>query len=126
MKLQIQEYKISELHLDKRLSDQKREKMEMNLQVAQTRDPKSSKSFLIAFKIKLLSAEFQLGLTMVFKFIADCEITDEFMNGTFPKINAPAIAFPYVRAYISNLTLQSGYTAIMLPSINFVELSKKQ
>lgn len=126
MKLQIQEYKISELHLDKRPSDQKREKMEMNLQVAQTRAPKSSKSFLIAFKIKLLSAEFQLGLTMVFKFIADCEITDEFMNGPFPKINAPAIAFPYVRAYISNLTLQSGYTAIMLPSINFVELSNKQ
>lgn len=98
----------------------------MNLQVAQTRALESSKSFLIAFKIKLSSAEFQLELTMVFKFMADCEITDEFMNGPFPKINAPAIAFPYVRAYISNLTLQSGYTAVMLPSINFVELSKKQ
>lgn len=126
MKLQIQEYKISELHLVKQPFAQEREKMEMNLQVAQTRAPESSNSFLIAFKIKLLSDEFQLELTMVFKFMADCEITDEFMNGPFPKINAPAIAFPYVRAYISNLTLQSGYTAVMLPSINFVELSKKQ
>ena len=33
--------------------------------------------------------------------------------------NAPAILFPYVRAYISTLTAQSGIDTIILPTINF-------
>jgi len=57
----------------------------------------------------------------MFNFETDEEITEEFKNSHFPKINAPAIAYPYLRAYVSNLTLQSGVTPVMLPTINFVK-----
>ena len=37
-------------------------------------------------------------------------------------INAPAIVFPYIRAYIGTLTNLSGYNAINLPTLNLTAL----
>lgn len=39
--------------------------------------------------------------------------------------NAPAIIFPYVRAYISSLTTLSGIPTILLPTINLSGLSEE-
>lgn len=36
--------------------------------------------------------------------------------------NAPAILFPYIRAYISTLTTLSGINPIVLPTLNLVHL----
>lgn len=58
-------------------------------------------------------------------FKIDEDISEEFKLSNFPKINAPAIAFPYLRAFVSNLTLQSGFEPIILPSINFVKLAEE-
>ena len=55
--------------------------------------------------------------------IVDEKITEDFKLSSFSKINAPAIAFPYLRAFVSNLTLQSGLEPVILPSINFVQLA---
>ena len=38
--------------------------------------------------------------------------------------NAPAIIFPYIRAYISTLTTLSGQSIITLPTINFSQHDK--
>lgn len=40
-------------------------------------------------------------------------------------VNAPAILFPYVRAYISTLTTLSGFETITLPTINFTYLGNE-
>ena len=37
---------------------------------------------------------------------------------TFTNVNAPAILFPYVRAYVSALTALSGIEPITLPTLN--------
>ena len=42
-----------------------------------------------------------------------------------PAINAPAIAFPYLRSFLSILTMQAGYPPVMIPSVNFVEFAKR-
>lgn len=39
-------------------------------------------------------------------------------RNVFYRINAPAILFPYVRAYISSLTALSGISPIILPTLN--------
>ncbi len=49
-------------------------------------------------------------------------IPDEQMRMRFSSTNAPAILFPYVRAYISSLTALSGISPITLPTLN---LSKR-
>ena len=58
-------------------------------------------------------------------FTTDKEIDDGFKHSSFPNVNAPAIAFPYFRAFISTITLQAGYKAVVLPSFNFVTLAEK-
>lgn len=44
---------------------------------------------------------------------------------TYITQNAPAIIFPYVRAYISTLTGLSGIPPIILPTLNLVDFGKE-
>lgn len=78
--------------------------------------------FAIVFSFHALipSQALEVDITYVAEFATDSPISDEFKESNFPKINAPAIAFPYLRAFVSNLLLSSGFTPLILPSINFV------
>ena len=48
---------------------------------------------------------------------------DEDARSKFFNVNAPAILFPYVRAYITTLTSLSGISPVILPTLN---LSKRE
>jgi preprotein translocase subunit SecB len=86
--------------------------------------PEDRKSFQVEFAIKINTKrnDFTMKIVAVAHFSTDSEIDPEFRDSSFIRINAPAIAFPYVRAFISNLTLNSGYDPIVLPTYNFVKL----
>lgn len=45
------------------------------------------------------------------------DLNDESLNN-FLYLNAPAILFPYLRAYITSLTALSGVSPIVLPTLN--------
>lgn len=79
--------------------------------------------FFVTFDLSLVT-ENGKALNVVYKseFKTDCEIGEAFEASDFPYVNAPAIAYPYLRAFVSNLTLNSGYSPVMLPSVNFVAL----
>ena len=82
-------------------------------------------NFDVIFKTNVCDEEFSLLIEARFDFEVDSPMTEEFILSQFPVVNAPAIAFPYLRAFISNLTLQSGIKPVILPSINFVEFAKQ-
>lgn len=84
--------------------------------------------FAIVFDIKLTDKESKFFLTTkaTAHFETDKPVWDDFQDSPFAKINAPAIAFPYIRTFISNLTLNSGYNPIILPSFNFVRLAEEK
>jgi len=44
----------------------------------------------------------------------------------FAEINCPAILFPFLRECIADITRRAGFTALLLPAINFIELAKKR
>ncbi len=44
----------------------------------------------------------------------------------FAKINCPAILFPFVRECVADITRRANLNPLILPTINFVELSKKR
>ena len=46
------------------------------------------------------------------------EITEK-VRDNYLNISSPSIIYPYVRAYISNITLQSGMNPITIPPMNF-------
>ena len=88
-------------------------------------EDKESKIFAVGFKLGISNQAFGLDLEAIFHFeLVEGELSEEFKTSSFPKVNAPAIAFPYLRAFVSNLTLQSGLNPVMLPSINFIKLAE--
>ncbi len=49
------------------------------------------------------------------------DVYDSFIN-----VNAPAIAYPYLRAFVSNLVMQAGMNPIIMPPVNFMRPSSKK
>ena len=64
-----------------------------------------------------------LETTSIFKYPEDADL-DIYMDSYFI-LNAPAIIFPYLRAYISTLTVLSGMPALTLPTLNLSDLGQE-
>lgn len=105
-------------------NDDRKENL-FDLKTSQSFPEDDKKTFNLFFEVDIKDTDFDMSIEMVAVFGLDEDITEEFKVSDFPKINAPAIAFPYLRALISNITLQSGFRPVMLPSINFVEFAKQ-
>lgn len=86
----------------------------------------NTNNFNVKFSIRISNYDFELDLTACCIFTTEDSLDQEFIQGNFAQINAPAIAYPYIRAYISNVTLLSGFKPVILPTINFVKLNKDQ
>lgn len=88
----------------------------------------SPKEFCIIFDIDLNNTDKEDSFHMYIRanayFNATKALPENFESSDFAMINAPAIAFPYVRAFISNLTMNMGFNPIIFSTINFVELAK--
>lgn len=123
MKIQLVSWKVENLNFN--TLESIREENSFTLNVGQVFMESDKQQFSVAFEIDLKDKSFDLDFKMVFAFATEEKITEEFKFSNFPKVNAPAIAFPFVRSYISNFTLQSGFEPIILPSINFVKLAEK-
>lgn len=83
-------------------------------------------TFLIIFELFLkIEDDFNLSVEYGAKFLADDDIDEEFKESHFVKVNAPAIAYPFLRAYIGNFTLNSGFSPIILPTINFTKFTSQ-
>lgn len=68
------------------------------------------------------SIDIKIEMRGFFEF--DKDLIDEY-KAVFFTGSAPAIMFPYLRAYISTLTGVSGIEPIILPTINFTEGLRK-
>ena len=125
MKLKLKGYQVVKLGLESATQFASNSNNEdLSFQIGQFNNDNDSNEFMVGFKVLISRIELKLNLEMRFIFEADTNIDDNFKQISFPKVNAPAIAFPYLRAFISTLTMQAGYETIMLPSINFIEIAK--
>lgn len=125
MKIQLDNWKVINMNFTF-LDENKRDENSFDLKSGSVFPENEKKSFGVVFNLEVKDADFDLSIETLFMFSLDEEITEEFKLSDFPKINAPAIAFPYLRALVSNLTLQSGFDPVMLPSINFVKLAEER
>lgn len=66
-----------------------------------------------------------ITIKVVFNTVFQCNqnIDEAFLNSDFAKISAPAIGFPFLRAFVSNITIQAGVVPVILPSINFIQFN---
>ena len=83
-----------------------------------------SSAFNIVF---LATAKIEPSTCLVVKYISKFTTSDEITdddkeNSHFIHNNAPAIAFPFLRSFLSHLVMMAGYPPVVLPSINFAKL----
>ena len=109
MNIQLKEWKIIKVKYTLFKKNEKREGNYFDLDFKRE-FYKNHRSFAIRFYTHIEDENFDLELESIFY---------------FTKINAPAIAYPYLRAYISNLTLQSNGDPVILPTINFVAFHRR-
>lgn len=82
------------------------------------------KEFAVIFDLKVpLESASQLTISYLAVFETSGEITDEFKNSHFPKVNAAAVAYPYLRAFVSQFSVLAGFELHTLPIRNFVKAS---
>lgn len=127
MKIKLLDYKVVDLSFQasKNALTMETKNSDISLEVGQFYPDDDEQLFGVGFKVAFSQEGYSVRLEMRFFFMTDSKITDDFKNSPFPVINAPAIAFPYLRSYLSFLTMQSGYPPVMIPSVNFVEFAKK-
>lgn len=125
MTIQLNDWKVKDLTFTI-IENSSREENGFTLETANIFFDNNKDEFAVIIKVNISDVIFDLKIESFFTFKLDEEITEDFKLSDFPKINAPAIAFPYLRAYISNLTLQSGVEPVILPSINFVKLAERK
>ena len=78
--------------------------------------------FQVVFIVSVVEKEkiFNLQVQAVADFKIIGEVTGDIYN-SFLKINAPAIAYPYLRSFISTIVIQAGMSNIILPPLNFAQ-----
>lgn len=113
------EYKITETAMNINAEEVPGKKLDLQFQQkAGVNEKSNSMRFEFVVGVKDNKNVVDIKVTTVAFFEYDSSLT-EAQKKTFFMYNAPAILFPYIRAYISTLTAQSGIDAIVLPTINF-------
>lgn len=83
-------------------------------------NPSRPREFAVLFELKVpLASASQLELDFLAIFATIEDITEEFRQSHFPRINAPAVAYPYIRAFVSQFAVLAGFDPITLPIRNF-------
>ena len=124
MKIQLKEWRVQNLTFKMRKSSIR--KNHFSLSIGNTLFEDNLKCFGVGFCMEINDKDFKIKVEMLFRFETDINLDEEFKKSDFIRINAPAIAYPYVRSFISNLTLQAGFSPVILPSVNFVQLVKEE
>lgn len=88
-------------------------------------NPTSKKGFFVDIDLKLTSEDGKNDIFVSSRgiFESDTEIDLEFLNSSMVQVNAPAILFPFIRAFINTITTNAGYNPLILPAINFSKIS---
>lgn len=87
-----------------------------------------SRIFVVEFNARISNTTQSLVLTTKFHVVFQSEypVTKEYLESPGIRINTPAIAFPFLRSFVTTVSANAGYPPIILPSINFVRLTSKQ
>ncbi len=121
MDIQLDNYRITSLKFEK---SEKESKLSVGHGVAYQEE--EAKSFVIYFEISLPVEDKLLYISYIATFTTSKEVDNEFKESHFPSVNAPAIAYPYLRAFVSQFLLLSGYEPQMLPTFNFVKMQEEK
>ena len=127
MQLRIVHNQVLKLDLSKILKESKKNAQQsFNIAFSVNYDSDDDSIFNIVFDLEVFNPnDFKLKCKYAVWFKTTEPIDETFKSSHFPIVNAPAIAFPFLRSLISTITLNAGFTPAFLPSVNFTEFKNK-
>jgi preprotein translocase subunit SecB len=78
--------------------------------------------FIVEFNLELEHVHFDATIKMMTMFQTDTVIDEAFKQSELVHVNAPAIAFPFLRSFVTTMTSNAGYQTVMLPALNLAGL----
>lgn len=121
--LKFESYKISNVVFETTRDFDKDQNRVIDISLNTEFEYLDDKTFLVLLILKVNSTTNTVNISAKAeaKFSTSHIIDDAFKNHPLMKVNAPAIVFPYLRAFISTLTVNAGFvTPIILPTFNFM------
>jgi preprotein translocase subunit SecB len=120
-------FKFEKYSILRSLIDRKSSEAPESLQISfnpQGIHVKSERKFELLLGIRIEDDKKDLLIEVDAKaiYVLEGEISEKMLH-TFFYINAPAILFPYIRAYVATLTTLSGLAPINLPTLNLTQLA---
>lgn len=106
-------------------------KGEFNIEIFQNSSvAEDKKDFLCTFIVSLKSknetaADFTLTVECHGQFTITDQVSDKILEN-FVNVSAPMIMYPYLRAFITTFTANSGMDPIILPSISYIPWAPKK
>jgi preprotein translocase subunit SecB len=93
------------------------------LLIDQPQSDDEQRIFIVEFDLRLATNKGTFMMTTKYHvtFQAEKPVTPEYLESPTIKVNAPAIAYPFVRSFVATVITNAGYPAIYLPSVNFVK-----
>lgn len=123
MKLRLKENKVNRLTFVD--ADGHKVESGFTLRFKPTFYEDDAKKFAVSFDfVYVTDDDRSLNIDYISIFETDLDIDDAFKASKFPVVNAPAIAFPFLRAFIANFLMSSGYKPILLPAFNFTKFEQ--
>ena len=116
----LESFTVVKFKIERKAKKQSKGDIEINPSGILDREGKNF-SLLLDVSVKDRNNSFSLSLSGVGLFKFKAGIEDKELSNYFI-INAPALIFPYVRAYISAVTALSGLSAVNLPVLNLTGL----
>lgn len=84
---------------------------------------RDKKRFILTLNVNMSDDKnIDLSIKIMGNFTYETENMEELIP--FISMNAPAILFPYIRAYISNITALGGIQPIIIPTLNLTNVGK--
>ncbi len=122
-KFRFKGYKIT--HSELNISGEQSENTEYSIGINAKGKAEKDK-FILTLDVSISSNDNSIDAKVVVEgaFNFNNEISKENLDSMFCA-NAPAIMFPYVRAYISTLTALSGVDTVVIPTLAMTPLGKE-
>jgi len=117
-------YKILKSNIEIKNEQNISEKLKVNFNILQTKDMEENK-FRLSLNIHINdeNEEMNIDVNSEGYFEFESGLNQEYLK-IFFNSSAPAILFPYIRAYITTLTSLSGVKPIILPTLNLTNREK--
>ncbi|WP_223565502.1 protein-export chaperone SecB [Pantoea sp. OVA07A] len=82
----------------------------------------SDKLFRVKYRIKVNVPErYKIDLDYVFDFQSDESVTNDLPKTMLARATVPNLTYPYMKVFIENLVMMSGYGNIPLPHVDFTQ-----